>query len=385
MATFLRRCDPDPLARVLVLACVLACALACATPRAEHASPSDQARWIAEPLPEADATFRSDPAWLGGDAAFSIDLGSERVLWLFGDSFVVPSAARGGHHDRRAARMVRNSIALQRGAALERAGLELHARTDAAGEPAAFFEGGPSHWLWPAHGVRVGSSLVIFLHRIVADPTAPPLGFRPDGVEARRVLNPDDAPSAWRIESIEVPVVEGAGLIGAAVLREGGYVYAYGVRDPGDRALTLVRFAAPRFSAGDLRAPEVWDGKAFVIGARAAALFGPVATEVSVTRSVEGYALVYSDGFGDAPIALRVAPALTGPFSAPVTLAVPHGLPRGPLLLVYAGKAHQAVRALPARGCTLVATYATNTLDAERLWTDLALYYPRALCVRQIE
>jgi hypothetical protein len=357
--------------------------LACATPRSEHARATDAPDFALEPWIEADARFRSDPAWLGGDAAFSVELGSERVLWLFGDSFVVPAAARGAASDRRAARMIRNSIALQQGADLASAAFDLHAGRDRAGEPAAFFEGGPGHWLWPAHGLRVGASLVIFLHRIVADATAAPLGFRPDGVEARRISNPDDAPSAWRIEAIDVPAIEGAGLIGAALLREGEYVYAFGVRDPGDRALTLVRFSAARFERGDLLGPEVWTGTAFTAGAAAAALLAPVATELSVTRSAEGYALVYSDGFGDAPLALRFAAALTGPFSEPVKLAVPHGLPRRDGLLVYAGKAHAGVRAPAARRCTLVATYATNTLDAERLLEDLSLYYPRVLCLRE--
>ena len=42
----------------------------------------------AEPWPEADELFRSDPHWLGSDDAYSIDLGDGRVLWLFGDTFI---------------------------------------------------------------------------------------------------------------------------------------------------------------------------------------------------------------------------------------------------------------------------------------------------------
>ena len=45
------------------------------------------------PWPEADSLFRSDPLWLGADAAFSVDLGRGRVLWLFGDSFVASKSA----------------------------------------------------------------------------------------------------------------------------------------------------------------------------------------------------------------------------------------------------------------------------------------------------
>ena len=42
----------------------------------------------AEAWPAADALFHSDPRWRGGDAAYSVPLGGDRVLWLFGDSFI---------------------------------------------------------------------------------------------------------------------------------------------------------------------------------------------------------------------------------------------------------------------------------------------------------
>jgi len=53
----------------------------------------------AAPWPEADRLFHSDPHWLGADAAFSVDLGLGRVLWLFGDSFVAskPGQTRRQH------------------------------------------------------------------------------------------------------------------------------------------------------------------------------------------------------------------------------------------------------------------------------------------------
>jgi hypothetical protein len=46
----------------------------------------------ATPWPEADRLFHSDPRWLGADAAYSVDLGRGRFLWLFGDGFVARKA-----------------------------------------------------------------------------------------------------------------------------------------------------------------------------------------------------------------------------------------------------------------------------------------------------
>ena len=60
---------------------------------------------------EADALFHQDPRWLGGDAAYSIDLGDDRTLWLFGDSFIATSPAL----TRRESTLVRNSVAVMTG------------------------------------------------------------------------------------------------------------------------------------------------------------------------------------------------------------------------------------------------------------------------------
>jgi hypothetical protein len=48
----------------------------------------------AEPWPEADALFRGDAHWVGGDGCYSIDLGDGRVLWTFGDSVHALRAGR---------------------------------------------------------------------------------------------------------------------------------------------------------------------------------------------------------------------------------------------------------------------------------------------------
>jgi hypothetical protein len=60
---------------------------------------------------EADALFFADPRWLGADAAYTVDLGAERTLWLFGDTFLATTP--GG--TRSDAFFLRNSAAIQTG------------------------------------------------------------------------------------------------------------------------------------------------------------------------------------------------------------------------------------------------------------------------------
>src|SRR5438477_11118578 len=105
--------------------------LASASCHSETAPPADKgASW-----PEADRLFHQDPRWLGADAAYSIDLGAERSLWLFGDTFVATSA--GGR--RTASSMPRNTVAVQDGRNPATATMRFFWGSDAAGKPASFF------------------------------------------------------------------------------------------------------------------------------------------------------------------------------------------------------------------------------------------------------
>jgi hypothetical protein len=111
---------------------------------------------------DAERLFRGDRAWLGGDAAFSVDLGQGRVLWLFGDSFVSPDASG----SRSGAAMPRNTIAIQHGYDPTQATIDFHYRRDPSGTPTAFFASqGDGTWLWPGPGARLGGVLVLFLCR----------------------------------------------------------------------------------------------------------------------------------------------------------------------------------------------------------------------------
>src|SRR4051812_10363146 len=76
----------------------------------------------AKPFPEAEALFRTDPRWLGGDAVYSIDLGNSRVLWLFGDSFVDLSTK----HSRHSAKMPHSTVAVQTGLDLATSKLQFY-------------------------------------------------------------------------------------------------------------------------------------------------------------------------------------------------------------------------------------------------------------------
>ncbi len=322
--------------------------------------------------PEADRLFRTDPRWLGGDGAFSVDLGDNRVLWLFGDSFV---AGKPGQQ-RSESNMPRNTLAIQTGYDPSRASMKYYWRTR-RDQPDSFFQEQGENWLWPMHGVRLGNHLLLFCSIIGPDKSPKSLGFRGVGWTAFLVSNPAQDPFHWVIRRIHPPVNPWNVMVGVAALLEGDYVYLFGFDEPRHDAY-LLRIAVSSASAGNLSAFEWWCGadRGWVeqkkVDRKPAPVFTAGSTEFSVhlDRGKHRYVEVQSVGFGGSDISLRWSDHLVGPWSQ---LERTYRPPESdePGAFVYAGKAHPELL-----GADLIATYAANATD-ERLAKDMSIYFPR--------
>jgi len=358
--------------------CVAVCLWSCAgtggsrpgaTPVAPLPSEAIQ-KISAAAWPEADALFRQDPDWLGGDGAFSIDLGGERTLWLFGDSLIAKTETR----ERRESDMVRNTVAIQTGSNPSTASIEFYWRTSADGLPASFFPERNDEWLWPAHGVCIDNRLTIFLYRLMPDLDPESFGFGVVGWTAMRTVRGDTDPLEWVLEELATPNTSAMGIVGAALVHQDDHVYAYVVREPGNNDLMLLRWKESAFSSGDLMSPQWWGGPERGWGAEPpAVVMKDGATEFSVSRSgrVDGLVQVQSHGFGASNLALRFAPRLTGPWTGLRDAYRPPEVDL-PGLLLYAGKAHPHLK-----GADLVATYVSNAFDPDMVLSDDRIYFPR--------
>lgn len=343
---------------VRFVACVLAAiaALSCAP----DAPPMHATLW-----PEADALFHGDARWIGGDGAYSIALGGERTLWLFGDSFIASTPRR----VRRESRMIRNSIAIQTGLDPSRAFLQFHWR-DADKQAESFFPEPDGKWLWPAAGIRLDDVLLLFLER-VRTPEGDPTGFEGAGWTARLIENPDEDPLSWRIVEPKLPSTSGPQL-GEAVVREGEHLYVYAT-DGATHTVTVARYAVADARAGDLTKPAWWTGDGYAVGGTPETVLGIGAPEFSVHRdaALGKLVMVDSQGYGTTTIAIRVADQHEGPWSRPRDVMRP---PEShiPGRFNYAAKGHPELF-----GADLVVTYVPSTFDPPPEALEDALYYPR--------
>jgi len=295
----------------------------------------------AKPWTEAEGLFRRDPRWLGGDVAYSVDLSRERVLWLFGDSFIGTNAAG----KRTQSTMVRNSVAIETGYDPSRASLKFYWRMQ-KGRPASFVPETRHAWLWPTHGVRLGTKLLLFFTRVRPDNRKDSLGFENFGWAAYLVDNPDQEPSAWVLRKTEIPTNAWNVIVGAAALVAGDFLYVFGPAEP-SHDVYLLRWPLGAAEKGDLASPEWWCGldQGWTRQQKLVRRPTPVFSEGGMEFSVQWdphrkkFLAVHSVGFGASEIAIRWAERLQGPWSGPTPVYRPPESAR-PHTLEYAAKAH---------------------------------------------
>lgn len=325
--------------------------------------------------PAADELFRRSPYWLGADVASSVSLADGRTLWLFGDTWIDASGAGA----RRNGRMVSNSVAIQRGTDPAEASIAFFWGRDADDGPAALFPDRNGESLWLGHGVQVEDRLVLFFARTRRN-TGTGLGFEHAGWTAVLVENPQDEPLIWRWRELQSPVNSLGVLFGfGAAIRHGDYVYAFGSADPvRAKSVYAMRWPVDNVHRSDLSRPEVWSGEKLgwepdAPESQWQPLFDDGQSELSIheNRDSGQFMAVQTVGFGAAEVAIRVAPDLAGPWSAPGTIYRPPEYDR-PDVMIYAAKAHPQLT-----GADIVLTYVTNTFVFAEQLSDERIYYPR--------
>jgi len=325
---------------------------------------------------EANRYFKNDGIWCGADGASSIDLGNNRILWLFSDGFICSDSTR----SRKKSKMIRNSVAIQRGYDLKTSSITYY--WDKSGKEAKpFFTLPGNYWAWTGHGVMLNDKLIIFL--IKEHAIKDKLGFEACGWYMVLVSNPEDEPSEWKMKYVKGAETFGV-IAGAAVLKDSNYVYSFGAVEPDTHEGYLLRWKSEAVLAGDISKPE-WciDGK-WIFRKSKDPVPKPLftgGTEFSVHYDslLRKYIQVQSFGFGEGTIELRMADSINGQWTKPLSFYKPE-YPGVKKPFMYSAKSHPELKA-----DGMYITYNVNSFDFGELIENQDIYFPKFILIKITE
>ncbi len=296
-----------------------------------------------KPLAEFDQPFRrNNQGWLGGDCAFSLPLAKDRVLWLFGDSFIQdknPSSRSG-------AALINNSIAIQQGKLWGDHSLQFYWKKSDGRHRAFFVNENEPGFLWPLSAILIAGKLFVFCVRIqIVDPEDV-FGFRQIGNEIFCIENPNDPPDCWKMTVHKLPFQRQLGSFGSNFFASNDYVYIYGYRNLksgwDDAIINLIIARIKNELADQIYNQSHWEYLNGTTGNWHSDIhqLKPVVehftTEFSVTfvPAIGKYVLIANAWQHPHPITVRLADTPYGPFSEPQTIYLSRNRLESPLFLL---------------------------------------------------
>lgn len=256
--------------------------------------------------------FKRETGLVAGDGGFSIPLPDERVLWLFGDSFI-------DHFDPKTGTIpclfqVRNAGLIQPAGNWEAEETKTLLQSGQRRDLFHRTDDPKDRFFWPGSGLVIGDSLFIYMHSFRNTGTGGPFGF--EAVEPEMWAR---APLSDPTDIIYIPLPDMDGISfgeGFVIDEQDRYVYAYGSR------LEFIEGAVfvARFPMDHPLRWTFWDGETWQPEASKARKIGMGASNGVHVSKIRDQYLLLSAGFSVAcdqgkEIYAAVSRSPTGPFS----------------------------------------------------------------------
>lgn len=360
-----------------------------------------------------DRIFTRKSGWLGGDVAGSFIIPGNRVLWVFGDSFI----GRVKDNKRVNLKMVNNSVAIHPYAPDQPGKAPLPCQVhfywgaqDFSGKPTAWIrpkeQGDNKTWYWPTgggvvlgRGTDTKERLALFLIQVEKkSPEDSVWGFKTIGSSVAIVENLRLPVRFWNTRIISLPhqIERRTGdhwVIhqlewGVSALSQGSehsllvLIYGCETKEHQQRDLVLARvngskledFRSWEFYAGNGR----WERNL----SSASTIANDVASELSVERVFDSqglpcYVMIYSEPFLGDQILVRLAQNPEGPWSEPKPIFRVPEVQGSQTRFAYAGKGHYSLS--PPRN--LLVSYVVNSHNFQEVLNDTSIYLPKFILV----
>jgi Domain of unknown function (DUF4185) len=331
------------------------------------------------PDPSQNKLFESTSGWIGGDGFQSLRLDSNRILWLFSDTWI----GRVENNRRVDATIVNNTLAIQFGIG-ESATSMFSVRYDQDKRPTAYVvpEDGVG-WFWMQSGIQVEDKLYWFLTKVDRSEGTGVFAFRIVGQSLGVVSGLDRDPLEWTLTQTKIPMSQFDSkreiAWGSGMLEVGEYLYIYGSDEDiypkfRDRHLIVARVLKQQIA--NFSRWEFFDGEQWTSDSLKAKRIVPkMASDCSVMFLPKHncYLLTYTEGGLSSRIMARTAEHPWGPWSDAVVAYESPEMKSDSRLFCYNGKAQP----LLATEDEIVVSYVVNSFELSQIAEESGLYVPR--------
>lgn len=355
--------------------------------------------------PAANSSFPYQAGWLGADSAYSIPLDGERVLWLFGDTFVGNQSAT---TRQQVTGMPRNSVGIAQCASGQCTMQQYYWSSMYTATPKSFFDTGTTDWFWPLDGFVWNGKLYVMLEQMHAQGSGA-FGFAYTGVSLVTIPNYTASPDQWQV-NYQTILTGNAAIPGTSIVVDQGangnpypadpngaayaYFFTYGTAGGGSNYTALTRLPLANLAQATQSAGHwqylsssgwaAWTTSA-VLPADATHVMDVGPTEFTVRyhpaaagqSSGDWLAVMPSTAYLDDKGLYSLSTSINGPWSAPATLYTYPEMQSSspdytPNVFCYADKEHPE---LESPG-SLTFTYACNSTVEEEVLKNMDLYHP---------
>ena len=207
----------------------------------QNTAPAQQNHGQSRPLPD----FNYTQGWLGADDAYSVPIGPNRSVWLFGDTFVGTADTK---LRRQAKTMVHNSVGISECEPGMNCTLNYFWHDRESPKPRSFFDTGTDElYYWPLDGLLEGKTLYLSLLAVRNKPGASlsdAFGFEIVGTKLATIDDVQSPPEKWHVG---VQDLTDAHLwMGASLVRDGKYVIWYTEVSEGEGRGFMTEMRLPR-------------------------------------------------------------------------------------------------------------------------------------------
>lgn len=364
--------------------CLLVLLSACTT--------SSSHRQQAEPRSSACVpNFPDQDGWYGADGAYSIELDSNRTLWLFGDTFV---SGEMGKKDRVGMDIIMgNTVAVSTCTKDQTFSIRYYLKKN--GEFKSSF--GEDEVLWPQDPFIVENILYLPMLVVQGVPeNQPPYNFRIAGHKIAKIKDfQGNDPHSWQVEYLDWTNALPAGIDALATTSVvyNNHVYFFPLYRQAKDNINISGNILARIAVNQLDKPanhfEFWAGKSQwkkeLVPNEAQIIFSAGISEISIRYCQQSRlwrAVFLSPENKGSHLLYSTAPLLEGPWSDPAIIleSVPEVTPGNqlydPNTFCYAGKEHRQF----SDNKTLVVTYVCNSSEIDHpksfIRRNLFLYRP---------